>query len=469
MITKTEIKDRVKEWGLREDIIEKDYVLSWLLFGIGKNDRLKEKWVFKGGTCLKKCYFETYRFSEDLDFTVIEGGQETGKDLRPILIEIADWIYETSGVEIITNDIIYDEYLNSRNNPSLQVKIPYVGPRQMRGSLPKIKLDITSDEILAAKTEFKEISHPYPDNPEEKNTIQAYSYPEVFAEKIRAFAQRLRPRDLYDIILLFRNQNERTTPTIIRAILKKKCEFVNLAFPSFKDLEKSPLRAELISEWENMLSHQLPSLPPIESFWDSLPLLFDWLEQKRPSKPLPAMRSISSGHETVSLPQTLTLWRYSAPLEELRFAALNRLLIEMVYQKANGQINKYKIEPYSLRRTKDGNILLYAVKTNTKATRAFRIDRIRKIEILNESFEPRWRIEFSSSGRISTPTLARKENDGFFRSIYKNSSKSKYTIQCPLCGKRFKRSKYSTKLNPHKDKDGFPCYGRVGFVVENRF
>ena len=26
--------------------------------------------VFKGGTCLKKCFFETYRFSEDLDFTV---------------------------------------------------------------------------------------------------------------------------------------------------------------------------------------------------------------------------------------------------------------------------------------------------------------------------------------------------------------------------------------------------------------
>ena len=26
--------------------------------------------VFKGGTCIKKCYFETYRFSEDLDFTL---------------------------------------------------------------------------------------------------------------------------------------------------------------------------------------------------------------------------------------------------------------------------------------------------------------------------------------------------------------------------------------------------------------
>lgn len=33
-------------------------------------DEPAESWVFKGGTCLKKCYFETYHFSEDLDFTL---------------------------------------------------------------------------------------------------------------------------------------------------------------------------------------------------------------------------------------------------------------------------------------------------------------------------------------------------------------------------------------------------------------
>lgn len=52
--------------------VEKDYVLSWVLYGISQNLKLSE-WFFKGGTCLKKCYFETYRFSEDLDFTVPHG------------------------------------------------------------------------------------------------------------------------------------------------------------------------------------------------------------------------------------------------------------------------------------------------------------------------------------------------------------------------------------------------------------
>ena len=74
MIGRAEIVDRVQRWGLREDVVEKDYVLGWVLWGIGSEPLLRETWVFKGGTCLKKCYFETYRFSEDRDFTVLENG-----------------------------------------------------------------------------------------------------------------------------------------------------------------------------------------------------------------------------------------------------------------------------------------------------------------------------------------------------------------------------------------------------------
>ena len=50
-------------------------MLGWLLAGIYAQPTLSENWVFKGGTCLKKCYFETYRFSEDLDFTLIDATQ----------------------------------------------------------------------------------------------------------------------------------------------------------------------------------------------------------------------------------------------------------------------------------------------------------------------------------------------------------------------------------------------------------
>ena len=67
MINRQEIRDFSREFGLAANMIEKDYALGWVLAGISNHPALASSWVFKGGTCLKKCYFETYRFSEDLD------------------------------------------------------------------------------------------------------------------------------------------------------------------------------------------------------------------------------------------------------------------------------------------------------------------------------------------------------------------------------------------------------------------
>ena len=75
MISKQEILEMSRELGLSAQVVEKDYSLGWMLAGIWNQKELKQNWVFKGGTCLKKCYFETYRFSEDLDFTLIDPGQ----------------------------------------------------------------------------------------------------------------------------------------------------------------------------------------------------------------------------------------------------------------------------------------------------------------------------------------------------------------------------------------------------------
>ena len=58
MITRTELQDRVQEWGLREETVEKDHAISWVLWGISQPPELAA-WAFKGGTCLKKCYVET--------------------------------------------------------------------------------------------------------------------------------------------------------------------------------------------------------------------------------------------------------------------------------------------------------------------------------------------------------------------------------------------------------------------------
>ena len=56
---------------IREDVLERDYCLAWLLAALAKSD-LRAVLALKGGTALKRCYFGDYRFSEDLDFTLLE-------------------------------------------------------------------------------------------------------------------------------------------------------------------------------------------------------------------------------------------------------------------------------------------------------------------------------------------------------------------------------------------------------------
>lgn len=70
MIDREEIREMAREFQLDPNIVEKDYTLGWLLAGLAAHPSLSDQWIFKGGTCLKKCYFETYRFSEDLDLTL---------------------------------------------------------------------------------------------------------------------------------------------------------------------------------------------------------------------------------------------------------------------------------------------------------------------------------------------------------------------------------------------------------------
>jgi predicted nucleotidyltransferase component of viral defense system len=67
VIGKEEILGFAREVGLDPNVGEKDCVLGWMLAGISSHPRTRDTWLFKGGTCLKKCYFETFRFSEDLD------------------------------------------------------------------------------------------------------------------------------------------------------------------------------------------------------------------------------------------------------------------------------------------------------------------------------------------------------------------------------------------------------------------
>ncbi len=103
MIAKNEVLRLAKSLNLRPETVEKDYVLSWMLFGVNANQNLREKWMFKGGTSLKKCFFETFRFSEDLDFTLSDPIHFNKQFLLREFHKIADLLYEETGIEFVSN------------------------------------------------------------------------------------------------------------------------------------------------------------------------------------------------------------------------------------------------------------------------------------------------------------------------------------------------------------------------------
>ena len=468
MIQRREILDTAATLGLRPQVVEKDYVLGWVLAGIYQNTALAEHWIFKGGTCLKKCYFETYRFSEDLDFTVTESSHIQEEFLSDAFQEVAEWIYERAGIEIPQELQEFQFFTNPRGTVSCQGKLSYRGPIAPRsGGLPRVKLDLIQDELLVLPPAEHVISHDYSDVPEGGITVRCYAYEEAFGEKTRALGERARPRDLYDVINLYRNVEARPQPAVLLDVLQQKCGHRRIAAPTLADLEVH--REDLEGSWQPMLGHQLRALPPVESFWDALPEFFGWLR----TGVAPTMRAtyrLAAG-ETVLRERTLRLPVAAAAqshLEIVRFAAANHLCVDLEYQ---GSVRR--IEPYSLRRTQEGNIVLHAIRARGGEHRSYRVDRINGAQVTRESFVPRYAVELSPQGSILVaPTPARSTSSTGRRRptrVSPSSGGPRYIYECTYCGKHFSRKKPTSRLNPHKDKFGYPCSGRAAVHVDTRY
>lgn len=482
MIDRREILDAARRFGLNPGVVEKDYALGWALAGIYAHPDLAPFWVFKGGTCLKKCYFETYRFSEDLDFTLRDEAHIDEAFLHRVFAEVSEWIYEQSGLEFPAGQQNFEIIKNPRGNLSCQGKLSYRGPvSPTSGGLPRIKLDLTADERLVLDPVEVSIFHPYSDAPPEGITVLAYAYEETFAEKIRALAERTRPRDLYDVVNLFRNEDARPEPASILDVLRQKCAFKGIPVPRDGDFEGH--RTDLEAAWQSMLAHQLPALPPVEAFWNALPDFFRWLATGEPPA-RPAAFAMAGGDTLIRerrLPLGIMPAAASA-MEIIRFSAANRLCVDLDY---DGRTRR--IEPYSLRRTMAGDIILHAWSREANAHRSYRVDRIQGARSTNETFVPRYAIELTPSGPVAIPSTARSPATGAtFRGAtarlprmpkprgftapkpYQGFGPT-YVYQCPICSKKFSRKSLSSALNAHKSPQGYPCSGRTGFLVETKY
>jgi predicted nucleotidyltransferase component of viral defense system len=459
VISQAALNERAQAWGLREDVVEKDYVLGWLLWGIGADPVLGRQWAFKGGTCLKKCFLETYRFSEDLDFTVLPGGPVLPKELEAVVAPILERIAEASGIDFSGRAPVFRPRPGRR---AAEGRIYYVGPRGAPG-VASVKLDLDGEERMARPAEPRPIAHDYDEGLPEPATVLCYSFPEVFAEKLRAMGQRGRPRDLYDIVYLYRRDELRPEPGALRLLVQEKAASKGCPVPTIALIEAGAADGQLEQEWANMLTHQLPALPPFQDFWRELSELFRWLDGA-PTRSLAAMPIRQAVSDWRPSP-TLQLWP-SGAIEQVRFAALNHLIVEFDYTDEAGSRTHRRVEPYSLRQTTAGNLILGAFDLAKQDGRTFRLDRMRHLALTGISFVPRFAVEVA--GRIG---LAQAAPPRVGRMPARRASAGggvRYVIQCPVCLRTFNRQTSGTVLHGHKNRLGLACPGRHGIFLGTR-
>lgn len=394
VITTREIALLADEWRLAHHVVEKDYVLGWLLAVIAEHPQTRS-WAFKGGTCLRKCWFETYRFSEDLDFTVAESDLDTER-LRETFMEIAAWLKDRCGLGLIVEEGSFRLRKNKRGNQTIVGRLGYLGPLGMP-TPPKVKLDLTADEVIVRRLEQRPVMHPFSDTPSSVASghlacVVCYSLPELLGEKMRALAERGRPRDLYDVVHTYRHPDLIGRADEVAQILASKCAHAGIDTPTLATIRSMPFRDEIETEWSNMLGHQLPHLPSFDEFWAQLDDVFAWLAGTGPPQKLtviPPSEKVTEWRPA----RHMTSWQQRSPIELIRFAGANRLKVTIDYHAVEGRVGPRTVEPYSLRRSQEGKLLVFVVN-DRGALRSYRADRIRAVSIESETFTPRYIVEF---------------------------------------------------------------------------
>lgn len=262
-----------EDWMVLPNTVDKDYVLGHFLnsfYSFGNNNEL---FVFKGGTCLRKCYFSDYRFSEDLDFTLLDKSFLIDKSFFE---QIAKQCEASSGIRFDVRSFKNQRFKDDEKG--YKCAIGFWGANQSQNQAPmpkerwvtKIEIDISFDEDILFPINRTKIFHPYSDLSKiTVNEIPVYSLSEILTEKIRAFYQRSykAPRDFYDVWYLL-NHIEFDDWENIGTILQQKCAIKNKIIDTtifndetiFKSVSKS---------WNSSIAHHLSQhkLPEFNEVW----------------------------------------------------------------------------------------------------------------------------------------------------------------------------------------------------------
>jgi predicted nucleotidyltransferase component of viral defense system len=267
------LQEARRRLGLPWEVLERDYLLSWVLAGIGRVESLRDTLVFKGGTALKKCYFGDYRFSEDLDFSGLEGvptGDAMERAVREACAAAVQLLDEYAPVEIA-----WERYTEKEPHPggqeafTIRARLPWQKQPQTR-----VMIETAVDEKILKPAPKRRIIHEYGEPLEAE--VRTYALEEIVAEKLRAILQhvekleergwsRSRARDYYDLWRVLGTFKDRMDLSDFSAFLREKCAVRDVDFTGPEDFFQEPMLAYVDKTWDQWLGPLVPGLPPFES------------------------------------------------------------------------------------------------------------------------------------------------------------------------------------------------------------
>lgn len=452
MIYREEIEEKASEFDIHPTNVERDYVFGWLLSGIYNASTLKDILVLKGGNAFRKGYFPTTRFSSDLDFSTQR--RIDPQSLQSELNKVCDFVHEYSGVQFEKERNLVKEKKHSDKNLSVyEARIYFKDFYGKPGIVTiKVKLDITEFEKIYLPTQKRLLIHPYSDADDCKAEIECMKLEEMLAAKLKCLLQRRHSFDLFDLVYaIFVNKELDVNKPEIVSVFLRKTIFSRSPGVARNLLLGLPLDL-FKGYWERHLVCPKESRFPFEN-------ALEWFGT--------FIKEIL-GEEIGSFAERFF---YPAEMRNLILeAGNNNQLIELTYSG-----RKRIVEPYSLtyKRRKDGHAEEYFYVWDRSSggsgpgIKTFLNTKVDDLILLDEKFDPKFPVELSKAGEH--PKAGYFSKPGFSGGNTKkpkgHQSTSAYTVECPYCGKRFKRSKYNTRLNKHKDKSGNQCYGRNGFMV----
>jgi predicted nucleotidyltransferase component of viral defense system len=256
--------------GIPYWVVEKDYAISYLLAGITRIDRLSEGLILKGGTALSKFYFESYRFSEDLDFTLRQAfrGMEIGEAMDQALRAMEMLLQERGPFRVQSERLMLREP-HPGGQEAFVVRVQFPAHRE---ALCRLKVEITADEQVLLPPERRSLRHRFPEAVDAM--LWCYPLEEIVAEKLRALLQsrtRLRERgwgasrvcrDYYDLWRILGDGALRKD--LLPSLVTQECAHRDVAFESPLDFFAPALLETARAEWEHQLRPFVPDCPAVE-------------------------------------------------------------------------------------------------------------------------------------------------------------------------------------------------------------